>query len=158
MLCFLDAPRLYPSTPKLYNKVGTRLPISCVLQEGTLPVRFEWLKDGNLIAASTRHVIDSSQKASNLFLDKLIMGDTGNYSCRASNDYGFDLTVSELIVEGIDCVQRIKFTILFFSSIGPPQWSIKPKDATVDPNKPFKFSCHGIGYPIPKITWKFKDG
>ncbi|XP_074604101.1 CAVP-target protein-like [Brevipalpus obovatus] len=82
--------------------------------------------------------IDTSKRSSDLILESLSISDTGNYTCRASNSFGFDQSISHLIVEG------------------SPQWLSKPNDMRIGPKERFNIQCSGIGYPNPTVLWKRK--
>lgn len=108
-LFLAELPKVTLSSQKLVQKAGQRVLIPCGLQEGSLPVKFEWLKDGKLIQPSKNVDIDASKRFSTLILDFLSMMDAGNYTCRASNSFGTNQAHSHLTVEGkpIVCVAII---------------------------------------------------
>ncbi|XP_074605119.1 cell adhesion molecule Dscam1-like [Brevipalpus obovatus] len=129
-------PKINTLQPRIVLKAGKPASLTCVLAEGSLPVDFEWLKENNVIRSSKNTVIDKSQRTSSLFIETLTIPDSGNYTCKASNQFGSDISTSQLIVEG------------------PPQWLSKPQDMRVGPKERFTIKCSGIGHPSPAITWK----
>ncbi|XP_074593981.1 cell adhesion molecule Dscam1-like [Brevipalpus obovatus] len=131
-----ESPKISLKPPKSMQKAEQQTDFSCVLQKGSLPVQFEWLKDGKIIQTSSKIEVDTSKKSSDLLLQSLAMSDAGNYTCRASNSFGSDQSTSQLIVEG------------------SPQWLLKPVDILVGPIENFKIQCSGIGYPLPSVSWK----
>ncbi|XP_074605146.1 cell adhesion molecule Dscam1-like [Brevipalpus obovatus] len=131
-----ESPRVSLNPQKLVQKAGQQTYFSCLLQKGSLPVQFEWLHDEKFIQSSPNIVIDSSKKSSNLIFESLSASNAGNYTCRASNNFGSDVSTSNLIVEG------------------PPQWQAKPSDIRVGPKERFNIQCIGIGHPSPTVIWK----
>ncbi|XP_074605134.1 CAVP-target protein-like [Brevipalpus obovatus] len=131
-----EAPKVSLNSERLVQKSGQRSYISCVLQGGSVPVHFEWLKDGKTVQTSRNIEIDISKKMSALILESLSMSDAGNYTCRASNSFGSHQATSHLVIEG------------------PPQWQAKPSDIRVGPKERFNIQCIGIGHPSPTVIWK----
>ncbi|XP_074593818.1 cell adhesion molecule Dscam2-like [Brevipalpus obovatus] len=131
-----ESPKISLKPQKLIQKAGQPTDFTCTIQRGSLPVQFEWLKDGKSIESTTKLEIDTSKKSSALFLQSLSISDGGNYSCRASNSFGFDQSTSNLIVEG------------------SPQWLAKPTDMHVGPKERFNIQCSGIGYPQTSVSWR----
>lgn len=113
----LEPPKISLKPQKLIQKAGQQTDFSCILQKGNLPVQFEWLKDGKSIQTSTNIEIDTSKKSSALILQSLTMSEGGNYTCRASNSFGFDQSTSHLVVEGSITICSSSFLYLFISFV-----------------------------------------
>ncbi|XP_074595523.1 cell adhesion molecule Dscam1-like [Brevipalpus obovatus] len=131
-----ERPKISPTPPKIFLKTGEMASFTCILQKGSLPVEFEWLKGNNVFRSSSNAVVEKSQRTSSLIIQSVTISDSGNYTCKVSNSFGSDMSTSQLIVEG------------------PPQWLSKPQDMRVGPKERFTIKCSGIGHPSPTITWK----
>ncbi|XP_074605117.1 cell adhesion molecule Dscam1-like [Brevipalpus obovatus] len=131
-----ERPKINTVRPRIVLKAGKQASLTCVLEEGSLPIDFEWLNGNSVIRSSKNMVVDKSQRTSSLIIKSISISDTGNYTCKASNQFGSDISTSQLIVEG------------------PPQWLSKPQDMRVGPKERFTIKCSGIGHPSPAITWK----
>lgn len=86
--------------PYQVQNVGTKLKIWCSTQQGSLPLSFLWLKDSRLIH-DQRVKIDLFDEESTLHIHHLVPGDSGNYSCKASNEAGFDSQFTAVTVQGL---------------------------------------------------------
>lgn len=100
------------------QKIGTKFKILCIVQEGTLPLKFRWHKNGVVISdkdnPSDHHYrIDTRSDESKLTIDSLLLNDRGNYSCHVRNDAGSDSQSIALDITGlIFCL--ILVIVLFF--------------------------------------------
>ena len=65
-----------------YAFAGNKIDLECI-GEGTLPIRYRWTKNGRPLM-SAKYKIDGPQ----MKIDKLVLLDSGNYTCIASNVYG----------------------------------------------------------------------
>ncbi|XP_074605158.1 cell adhesion molecule Dscam1-like [Brevipalpus obovatus] len=135
-----ELPKVSLNPQKLVQKSGQETSFSCVLRRGSLPVRFEWLYNDRSMEPSSKIQIESTTKSSTLILESLTILNAGNYTCRASNSFGFDQSTSNLIVEG------------------PPQWQSKPVDLRIGPKERFNIKCSGIGHPVPSVSWRKQIG
>ena len=65
-----------------------------------------WFKDGEkLVEADVSGIkIVVETKSSELRIEEVDLGDTGNYACNVSNDAGFDTQTKRLEVQGVLCV------------------------------------------------------
>ena len=82
--------------------VSEAFALTCSLQSGTRPIRFEWLMNGRDLLADTddRLVIDSRSTHSILTFERITRQHAGNYTCRASNSDGKDSSHTVLQVKG----------------------------------------------------------
>lgn len=85
----------------MHLKVGKKASLACILEEGSLPVDFVWSKGDNMISTSGNAKIESYKDISKLILQSVEIQDSGNYTCRANNQFGFDSSTSLLMVEGM---------------------------------------------------------
>ncbi|XP_074605116.1 cell adhesion molecule Dscam1-like [Brevipalpus obovatus] len=131
-----EQPKISHVQSRILSKVGKQASLTCILEQGSLPVDFKWLKGNDAIRSSENIVIETSQRISGLIIKSLAISDSGNYSCIIANSFGSDLKAFQLIVEG------------------PPQWLSKPTDIQVGPREQFTIQCSGIGHPTPIVTWK----
>ncbi|XP_074605187.1 cell adhesion molecule Dscam1-like [Brevipalpus obovatus] len=131
-----ETPKITPLQSRMHLKVGKKASLACILEEGSLPVDFVWLKGDNVISLSGNAKIESYKDISKLILQSVEIQDSDNYTCRATNQFGFGSSTSLLVVEG------------------PPIWLKKPGDIRVGPGENLNIECSGNGYPSPSISWK----
>lgn len=101
MITPTELPGISLDPQRITLKVGEKSSFSCMLTEESLPVTFEWLKNGELLQSSNKITIRSSEWASNLIIKSISVIEAGNYTCRASNSQGSSQSTSILTVEGI---------------------------------------------------------
>ena len=93
-------PFLFPN--KLLNE-GMRSAVSCQILEGSLPIQFDWTKDGLSLGSSGIDGVTirgNDEYSSTLIIDHLRFLHRGNYTCKASNAAGFATHSAELTVNG----------------------------------------------------------
>ena len=105
---------------------------------GSLPLRFEWKKDGEEVTNS-RIVIQTEEDYSSLGIKKLQFEDRGNYSCVVTNSQGTDSLAAVL-----DIKQPVKFVV-------------EPADLTVREGDRVTVPCRASGSPEPRIAWSSLD-
>lgn len=110
MNTIVSADHFFDTGPKLaklfqtrFQNVGTNFKSHCVLDEGSLPVSFEWLKNNIPLSSIDKVSIETDGQESMLTVSRLNLEDSGNYTCRANNDFGFDLQSTMLMVKGSSC-------------------------------------------------------
>ncbi|XP_074605175.1 cell adhesion molecule Dscam1-like isoform X2 [Brevipalpus obovatus] len=131
-----EQPKITPLQARIHLKLGKKASFACVLEEGSLPVDYVWSKGNNVISSSEHTAIESYKGISSLIIKSIEIQDSGNYTCRATNQFGSDSSTSQLIVEG------------------PPIWLKKPADVRVGPKERVNIECNGIGYPSPSVSWR----
>ena len=108
-----ELPRILPFNRQISQPHGTTLILTCNVLSGRQPLKFEWFKNGQHLYTQKGHeVIDDrpvSVETKNAFsiltLVNLSHKDSGNYSCRVQNQWGFDQQFTALSVKGsILCV------------------------------------------------------
>lgn len=85
-------------TPLEIN-VGSSAKFECEITEAP-DVTFRWYKSGIEIKQSEKYRIVSSTTSSALELLNPVKSDSGEYSCKASNQHGGDSCAASLVVTG----------------------------------------------------------
>ncbi len=80
---------------------GTYFSAYCSVTKGSLPLFFNWSKNGQKISQNHIKISSSDEMSSKLSIMKVSSSDSGNYSCNVRNDYGTDNHVFPLIIKGI---------------------------------------------------------
>lgn len=100
MFLSTELPGISLEPQKLIQKVGGKASFTCILTEESVSIKFEWLKNGQILHPSPKIGIGSSEWSSTLVLKSISALDAGNYTCRASNSQGSSQSNSILVVEG----------------------------------------------------------
>jgi hypothetical protein len=98
---------------------GTHFQLLCTVEEGSLPLFFEWSKNGQSLKAKqdVNYEIDNSKKFSTFSISKIDRRDAGNYTCVVRNAFGTDSQNVLLTVKGmISFIKLLKNTKRDFSS------------------------------------------
>lgn len=82
-------------------KSGDRTAVFCQAS-GSLPLTFEWYKNGALVKENERLKIIKNEEDASLKFKSVSPSDSGNYTCSASNNYGEDRHTASLIIHGRD--------------------------------------------------------
>ena len=100
----LDAPKLNKNVKSDVLPEGTIFTATCAVYKGSLPLFFQWSKDGQTITKQTEdlHINAISKTQSVLTIEKLNANDSGNYTCSVRNAFGFDSHSIALVVRGKD--------------------------------------------------------
>ncbi|XP_050670945.1 cell adhesion molecule Dscam2-like [Leptidea sinapis] len=114
---------------------------TCSLVSGDKPIQFSWHKD-NLPIPS---VLKVEQKNMDFFTILVIQDlnsmHSGEYSCRATNDYGSATHTASLVVKE------------------PPSWVWKAQNTSVSAGAAVLLPCSAKGQPLPRISWEYStDG
>ncbi|XP_017132762.1 Down syndrome cell adhesion molecule-like protein Dscam2 isoform X50 [Drosophila elegans] len=113
---------------------GQAVRVMCMVSSGDLPIDIYWLKDGQPLLRSIYHKIDEYTLI--LSLRQTTIGDSGNYTCVASNAAGLASRWSIL---------KVKV---------PPRWILEPTDKAFAQGSDAKVECKADGFPKPQVTWK----
>jgi hypothetical protein len=83
---------------------GSLFQLLCSAQEGSVPLFFQWSKDGQTIKPNPdlNYKIDNFDRYSTFTISKIDRKDAGNYSCFVRNAFGTDSQYSLLTVKGMD--------------------------------------------------------
>jgi len=98
---------LWASVPPVFRKKITNLEINvgdhakfeCEIEDAP-NVTFKWYKSGTEIRQSDKYRILSQHSGSSLEVLNPVKADSGEYSCKASNQHGTDSCAAKLIVTG----------------------------------------------------------
>ncbi|XP_054724901.1 titin-like [Uloborus diversus] len=94
-------------------RTGHRTSVMCAVMTGTPPFAFKWLKDGHDLKESNSITIRNiDEYNSNLAILKLGPEHNGNYTCRVSNQAGYDVQSNALLMKGFNApkIQQFSFT------------------------------------------------
>lgn len=104
---FFLVPKLDEFKPKQTLLVGDKFKLYCYLNVGSKPVKFEWFRNGVLLANdATNYHIDVFEDESRFIVNQLDVNDSANYSCVAQNQFGSDTQSTQLIVKGLQFPHR----------------------------------------------------
>ena len=84
---------------------GSKATATCAA-EGSEPIRFEWLKDGQPVNMESVN-IGRGDVMSTILFKSLRSTHAGNYSCVASNGFGSDTFTAQLSVQSESLVGRV---------------------------------------------------
>ena len=82
--------------------------VLCYLEQGSRPLSFEWFKDGRLVSDPKRYRVETTDDVSALTIDSVVASDSANYSCKATNEYGWHWQHTKLLVKGLLAVRLIR--------------------------------------------------
>ena len=105
----LEPPKLTKSVTLETLKEGSFFSAVCTAQSGSVPLFFNWYKDGQAISSQSNEItINSvSEMQSILNVKKVKAKDSGNYTCSVRNAFGEDSHSIRLIVRGLNVIQLI---------------------------------------------------
>ncbi|XP_009996158.1 PREDICTED: hemicentin-1 [Chaetura pelagica] len=117
---------------------GTSASMKC-LTDGTPAPTMSWFKNGQPLSLGAH--LTSRNQGMVLHFVKAEVGDTGKYTCVASNEAG-------------DTSKHFVLNVL-----APPHinGSEQPEELSVIVNNPLELLCISSGIPVPRISW-MKDG
>ncbi len=81
---------------------GTRFNLLCSILEGSVPLFFQWSKDGNVIKPNPElsYKIENFEQHSTFAIPKVKIQDSGNYTCIVHNSVGTDSQSVLLSIKG----------------------------------------------------------
>ena len=100
------APKLGPVFNQKVQGENSSFVILCQAQVGSVPLFFDWFKNGQSIKSNHKYQIDYSKKYSTLNIEKMSREDAGNYTCKVKNAHGSDSLNVQLNVKGKFCFLR----------------------------------------------------
>ncbi len=96
-----SVPKLAPYVNQRNQTEGSYLQLFCTVQEGSLPLFFDWSKNGHSIKANdVSYKIDNFDRYSTLTIAKIDRKDAGNYTCVVHNSIGSDSQSILLSIKG----------------------------------------------------------
>lgn len=95
-----EVPKITPFEFKGSLKAGDKVAVSCLTEQGDLPLTLRWLKDGAELKSSERIRIRTEDGDSDLKFRSLLPEDTAKYTCRVSNSFGTGEHTASLQVRG----------------------------------------------------------
>ncbi|XP_074599445.1 cell adhesion molecule Dscam1-like isoform X2 [Brevipalpus obovatus] len=119
---------------------GMRTSIMCSVVSGDPPISVEWLKDGQIISDHSHgsfQIVSITEYVSSLIIENLNHHHSGNYTCRAFNQYSSASHSALLTVR----------TKPYFVLRSVPRISIAETSILMD--------CQADGQPEPVIRWKY---
>ncbi|XP_038212053.1 Down syndrome cell adhesion molecule-like protein Dscam2 [Zerene cesonia] len=132
-------PKIVPFQFPEELEVGGSTQATCSLVSGDKPIQFSWHKD-NLPIPS---VLKVEQKNMDFFTILVIQDlnsmHSGEYSCRATNDFGTVSHSASLIVKEA------------------PLWVWRAQNTSVSAGAAVLLPCSAKGQPMPRISWEFSS-
>ena len=89
-----------PFSPLIKPVIGGKTSFACQALTGSLPLTFNWFKDGKEMKELPSTRIRANEDISTLVIDSISSSHSGNYTCKISNRFGSDAFSIELRVEG----------------------------------------------------------
>lgn len=79
--------------------VGDSADFECHVS-GTRPIKITWSKDNRELRTGGKHQISYTENIAHLTILKIDKGDSGKYSCHASNEVGKESCTAQLNIKG----------------------------------------------------------
>ncbi|XP_063689098.1 hemicentin-2-like isoform X6 [Bolinopsis microptera] len=123
-----------------YPITGERSTLICEVSGYPFPT-VEWWKNGVRLQTNTYNQNGFSKVGSNLIIqDPESTQHDGLYTCKASNDFGSDSSVTQVRVYDLPSVTRVSGC------------------DSVTADMECSIVCEARGKPLPVLTWRFKEG
>ncbi len=103
-LWLIIVPKLGPYLSHKNQSEGSHFQLFCTVEEGSLPLFFEWSKNGQSLKANpeVNYKIENFEKFSTFTIPKIDRKDAGNYTCIVRNAFGTDSQNVLLTVKGMN--------------------------------------------------------
>ncbi|XP_071042028.1 cell adhesion molecule Dscam2-like [Parasteatoda tepidariorum] len=135
------APIIQPFTFPETASHGQRVTATCGILQGSKPITFQWLKDGEDISKIPNTSVDIQSEYSVLTISPATKQNVGNYSCIARNEMGMHTHYA------------------LFTLKESPVWIKEPENVVGVEGQKLEVTCLADGSPKPEITWtKQVDG
>ncbi|CAN7939532.1 unnamed protein product [Ixodes hexagonus] len=120
---------------------GSRSRLLCSVSKGDGPLRFRWLKDGQLLTSVPDGSVQHSDDSAMIKFRKVRFSDRGKYTCFVNNDAAGDNRTADVVVNV------------------SPRINIPPHNTTTRVGGQVMLDCVAEGFPTPVVTWqKFGGG
>ncbi|XP_069693342.1 cell adhesion molecule Dscam2-like [Periplaneta americana] len=128
-------------TPFAFPKLaeGARVQVACSVHRGDFPLNLTWLKNWEPLPSHLR-ITPFDTYSSIVTMDSVKRGDSGNYTCVASNSARVTTHTAPLTISV------------------PPEWVIEPKDTSVIAGQTVALHCQANGFPQPTVIWRKGHG
>ncbi|XP_037872857.1 cell adhesion molecule Dscam2 isoform X2 [Bombyx mori] len=122
-------------------EVGGSTQATCSLITGDKPIQFTWHKDNLPIPSALKTEQKNMDFFSILIIQDLTSAHSGEYTCKASNDFGSVSHSAPLIVKE------------------SPTWVWRAQNISVSAGAVLLLPCSAKGQPTPRISWEYSaDG
>lgn len=122
-------------------EVGGSTQATCSLVSGDKPIQFTWHKDNLPIPSALKVEQKNMDFFSLLIIHELTSSHSGEYTCRATNDFGTVSHSAALIVKET------------------PTWVWRAQNTSVSAGSALLLPCSAKGQPTPRISWEYStDG
>lgn len=95
----LDAPKLRKTASDIELLAGESFTFLCSAVAGSEPFKFEWFRNALPLREENYKIQSFDNSNSLLKITSVDITDAGNYTCRVSNPYGFDMISTILIIK-----------------------------------------------------------
>ncbi|XP_049514067.1 titin-like [Dermacentor silvarum] len=144
-LLLTESPKIQPFFFPKNHPVGKDVTVTCFATEGALPLTFQWLKDGEILAGGSKFAVKNPlEKMSTLIIHQVSGADIGNYTCRVSNEAGNDVFTASLVVT----VEAPKVQPFSFPSTKAMPKKVIVHCAVLEGTEPLKFVWTKDGVPV----------
>ncbi|XP_021928600.1 Down syndrome cell adhesion molecule-like protein Dscam2 isoform X2 [Zootermopsis nevadensis] len=138
MLAVNVPPEITPfAFPKLAE--GARVQVACTVHQGDLPLNLTWLKNWSPLPSHMR-ITPFDTYSSIVSMNSVRRGDSGNYTCVASNSARVTTHTAHLTISV------------------PPEWVVEPEDTNVVAGQAVALHCQADGFPLPTVIWRKGHG
>ncbi|KAJ0177118.1 hypothetical protein K1T71_007127 [Dendrolimus kikuchii] len=120
-------------------EVGGSTQATCSLVSGDKPIQFTWHKDNLPIPSILKVEQKNMDFFSILIIQELSSVHTGEYTCRATNDFGTISHSASLIVKE------------------SPTWVWRAQNTSVSAGAALLLPCSAKGQPTPRISWEYAN-
>jgi len=114
-------PQIDSFKPTVSVEQSESFQLMCSILSGSKPIRFEWYRNGQKLSERSNNdgiSVDSKPTSSILYVDRILLKHSGNYSCRAINQDGADVSSTIVQIKGLfhcpfrfDCLLSQSLTV-----------------------------------------------
>ncbi|KAI5651983.1 immunoglobulin domain-containing protein [Phthorimaea operculella] len=134
-------PKLSPFQFPDELEVGGSTQASCALISGDKPIQFTWQKDNLPIPSVLKVEQKNLDFFSLLIIQELTSAHNGEYTCKATNDFGIATHTAQLMVKET------------------PTWVWRAQNTSISAGSALLLPCSAKGQPTPRISWEYSiDG